>query len=326
MKIKNYWHTANTIVRENIIPIIAIFAIGFWLFGKPTDSPQPYLKMAQNDMAKSPTSNRMTAKMTLAGQGGGGQMMAEQMMIPGGFGGGKFPPYPQFENFDPNNPNRKIIKNANLAIEVNNTETAKKQAEEKIISLKGTITHLNSWEARPGTLNYNFTVRIPSENLESAVKTLATIGLKKSEGFSTQDITGSYTDTENQLENLRTRRERLRELMKTETKELKDILEVDRELSQVQGRIENLERIQKGRNIDTAYSTLNLMIQAEPEIGDFVNPQWSPEKSWKNAVNKLIQTSQNIFDKTVEILTFIPIWLPILILALWIKHKFFKKK
>ena len=310
MKIKNLYNSANHIIHENIIPIIAVLAIGFWFFGE--DTPQPYheMEMSSSDMAMEhmPRQNRAIKMASFAGRGGG-----------------TFPPTP-FSNFDPTNPNRKIIKNGNLTIEVQDTEEAKTKAEQKITELEGVITNLNSWEVRPGTLNYNLTIRIPSDKLDLATEELTKLGIKKSENFNTQDITGAYADTENQLKNLKVRRDRLRELMQTETKALKDVLEVDRELSQVQGRIENLERMQKSRDVNVAYSTLNLTLQAETKYGDVLNPQWTVENSWKNAVNKLIQASQDIFDKALELITFTPIWLPILILIFWTYRRFIRKK
>lgn len=244
-------------------------------------------------------------------------------MMKSSFGrGGDIVPPVFAEGFDPEQDEKKIVKNGNLTIEVSYPEDAKKQAEVKIGALEGSITNLNSWENRPGVLTYNMTIRIPSESLDKAIEVLSGLGIKKSENFSVQDITSQYNDTENQIKNLTVRRDRLRELMEKDTNELKDILEVDRELSNVQLQIENLERTQKRRDVDVAYSTLRLTIQPEPEIGDVNNPHWSADRSWKQSVNDLINTSQGIFDKAIKLVVFAPIWIPMLLVLVFVRKKF----
>ncbi len=240
---------------------------------------------------------------------------------------------PVDNGYIPNAEDRKIIKNGSLSVEVADTEKARNEAEMQIESLGGEVTNMNSWEVRPGVLSYNFTVRIPSHKLEEAMEKLAFLGVKKSESIYTNDITASYQDTENQLENLRARRDRLRELMERETDNLGDVLNVDRELSNVQLQIENLERTQARRDTDVSHSTLNLSIMPETQIGDVSDPHWTVTKSWRMAINDLIQSAQSIADKFIIIIAYIPIWVPLLII-LWIlkvkvldrKNKTTKKK
>lgn len=247
----------------------------------------------------------------------------EPWMMKSSFGRGGLMPPVHAEGFDPDQAEKKMVKNGSLTIEVEDPEKSKKEVEIEIEKLEGSITNLNSWENRPGVLSYNMTIRVPAEGLAKAVEVISFLGTKKSENFSVQDITASYSDTANQITNLEVRRDRLRILMKTETEVLKDILEVDRELSNVQRQIENLERTQKRRDVNVAYSTLRVTIQPEPEIGDVNNPHWSVDRSWKQSVNDLINASQGIFDKAIKLLIFAPIWLPILLVLIFIRRRFF---
>ncbi len=312
MKIKNLWHSANALFRENLLLIIIVLGAGWWIFfcddGPVIMESKNYARMEMEESAMDFARAPMMAKNTSFGRGGGG-------IMPPVFDGG----------FDPDQTDKKVIKNGNLTVEVEDTEVARESAEMIAKDLEGAVTNLNSWEVRPGILSYNMTLRIPAEMLEEAVKMLAALGVKKSEGFSVRDITAAYYDTEAQLENLEARRDRLRELMERKTENLGDVLQIDRELSSVQHQIENLERRQKGRDIDVGYSTLHLNLQPEPEIGDFTTPNWTPERSWKQAVNDLIGSLQGIFDKAISILVFAPIWVPILLLGWWINRRFFKK-
>ncbi len=221
---------------------------------------------------------------------------------------------------------RKVIKNASLNIEVDDTEIAKALVEGKIKELGGLITHMNSHAVRSGILAYNMTLRVPSDKLDVAMESLSSFGVKKSENFSSNDITAQYMDTKNQIKNLETRRDRLRELMKFKTDNLSDVLQIDRELSSVQNQIENFQRTQNRRDGDVAFSSIRLNIQPKPIIGDFSSPaEWNIEKTWKSSVNDLIHSLQNIAEKAIRIFVYTPIWLPILVI-LWFIQRAIRRK
>lgn len=312
MNLKNPFASGLNFIKKNLILVTVILGLSYWFF---PDIDHPIVLESRNSIKGYVTGMDM-AMMDVE------ESYAPQMEKASfGRGGGSIMPPVYADDFDPDQ-EKKVIKNGSLTIEVVDPEEAKNEAEVKIGGLEGQITNLNSWETRPGVLSYNMTVRVPSESLDKAIEVLSGLGTKKSENFSVQDITASYFDTENQIKNLEARRDRLRTLMEKETESLKDILEVDRELSNVQRQIENLERTQKRRDVDVAYSTLHLTIQPEPEIGDVNNPHWSVDRSWKQSVNDLINASQGIFDKAIKLLVFAPIWLPILLVLVWVRRRF----
>jgi len=309
---KHHWYKdANDFVRTHLLLILIILAGVYWIGGDDVPVLRQLKQSVRNTMAYDVMEEASMdgayapsmAKSFVAGRGGGSIMV---------------------DNFDPTVEDRKITKNGNLTIEVINTETSREQAETLIKDMGGYVTNLNSWEVRPRILAYNMTVRIPVEKLEESIEKLVALGVKKSESFSVNDITAQYVDNEARLKNLRARRERLLELMERESKRLEDVLEIDRELNNVQVQIEQLERQQKRNDADVAYSTLILSIQPEPEIGDISNPEWNPGRSWTLSVNKLIRSFQGVVDKLIAIVVYIPLWLPI-VLILWALHRWLKR-
>jgi len=295
--------------KENFWRILIILVFGAWFF----DSQGPVIYNGNIDgirMQKSMDYNAVSMDMAESAS----SFEREGIVLP------------VFANdFDPDVTDRKIVKNASLIIEVDKTEESKDLAEAAIGKLGGAVTNLSSWEARPGILAYSLTLRIPSNKFEIAIVNLAKLGIKKEESFSTQDITAQYADTENRLRNLVIRRDRVRELMDRKTDNLQDILEIDRELANIQNEIENLERTQKRRDVDVSFSTLRLTINPEPQIGDFQNPQWSVGKSWKTAVNNFLSTGRDLVDKVIIIFVYSPIWIPILLIFFFTRRRFCKK-
>jgi DNA-binding transcriptional regulator GbsR (MarR family) len=234
------------------------------------------------------------------------------------------PPVVRAQGFDPEAlSDRKIIKNGSLQLEVADTEESLAIVEAEILNQDAYVTHQDSWEVRRGTLAYNLTIRVPAENLEILSENLEKIGLKKSENFSTADITAQYRDTANRIQNLESRRDRLRELMERETETITDVLEIDRELANVQDELDQLNTTQKNRDTDVAYSTLQLTLNPQPEIGDFSSPDWNLQASWKTAVNDFIFDARDVVDKLIRAFVYTPIWLPLLLILWGVKRLIF---
>ncbi len=312
--IKTAIKSTNTFIKEYILLVGIVIFLGYWAIVS-IDRPIHYSQnMDYGGYAEESMEMAIMADT------------APQARMMKSMGSAIRPPIAEADDgFDPETTERKIIKNGNLSLEVENTEESRTLAEKEIENLKGSVTNMNSWQVRPGVLGYNLTVRVPSENLEKLITNLAKIGTKTGEGINTSDITASYQDTENRIDNLEARRDRLKQLLEFETESLSDVLQVDRELSNVQLQIENLEKTQQRRDIDVSYSTLQLNLQPTTQIGDINNPNWSPKKSWKNAVNKLIQSAQGIFDKGLTLIVFGVIWIPILIIGWLLFRRFFRK-
>lgn len=219
---------------------------------------------------------------------------------------------------------QKLVKNASLTIEVPDTKTARERVESTLKEIGGIVFNSNSWEVRPGVLQENLTLRIPAEKLDATMNQFSELGIKKSESMNVSDITAQYRDNVARIENLEARRERLRTMMDRDTENLSDVLQIDQELANVQNELDQLERTQKRNDNDVLYSTLNLTIQPEPQIGDLYDPTWSPKKTWRQSVNELLESLQDLADKAIKLVVFAPIWIPALLILWAIKRRFFK--
>jgi len=305
-------NTARFVVR-NLILMVGLVLLGVWAFPQ-NFNPQPYFDTSHNNSPEIEMDYMMEeAPMEFMAKSSVQRNSRISM--------------PNNQAFaDVADEQRKVIKNASLNIEANDTDIAKDLVEEKVAELNGVVTNMNSYEVRSGVLAYNMTLRIPSGELDNALENIASLGIKKSENLSSNDITAQYQDTANQIANLEIRRERLRELMKFETDNLADVLQIDRELSNVQNQIENLERSQQRRDTDVDFSTVQLNIQPKTQIGDFSTPaEWNVEKTWKDSVNDLIGSLQKITAQAIRIAVYAPIWIPALII-LWMIQRSIRRR
>ncbi|MDR1499105.1 MAG: DUF4349 domain-containing protein [Rickettsiales bacterium] len=219
---------------------------------------------------------------------------------------------------------QKIVKKFGITIVVKNVEATKNDIETELQKFDGYISNFYSYEYS----NYkalSVEIKISNKNVDEYVKFLKNNGYTKSENFSTMDYTKQYNDNENKLQNLRLRRDRLRNMMSSNTSRLADILAVERELNNVQMEIETLEKKNIKIQEDVDYSSVNLTI--EPEITENRElKQWSFRKVTVNAVNALIAFYHNVIQYFVIFIVFIPVFLLFFVLYIILNKFYFYAK
>lgn len=115
-----------------------------------------------------------------------------------------------------------------------------------------------------GDESVHLSARVPTEHLEPFLDEAAALGEEKDRSISGADVTEQYADVEAELQNLLSLRDRLRSLL-DKAEKVKEVLEVERELTRVQTRIDVLtgrkERIEK----DVALSPVSVTLAKAPK-------------------------------------------------------------
>ncbi|MGD8807771.1 MAG: DUF4349 domain-containing protein, partial [Chloroflexota bacterium] len=143
------------------------------------------------------------------------------------------------------------------------------------------------------------TIRIPAERFDDAVAEIKAMALEvRSESTSSQDVTEEYVDLESRLANLEATADRVRGFL-DEARNVEDALDVNRELSSLEGDIEVIKGRMQYLSQSAAYSTLtvNLIpdeISQPVEIGG-----WRPEGVAKDAIETLVSTLQTLADAAI---------------------------
>lgn len=157
---------------------------------------------------------------------------------------------------------RKIIKRASQEIAVDNL---KKSAGEAALIAKeagGFVQNENSYNNE----NYYVTLKVPSDKLEDTLDKLKTLGDETNRSISKEDVTADVLDTEAVLKNKKALRDRLRQLA-GQSKDVKDIVAVESELSKVQGEIDSMEARLKSINGQVEMSEINLNLTKKIVLG-----------------------------------------------------------
>ena len=133
--------------------------------------------------------------------------------------------------------NRLIVRIVDMTIEVDDVPG-------HMDAVAGIAVQRGGWvvsESRSSLHVGSISVRVPSAQLDAAVRAISALGLEVLAISSiSQDVTEEYFDVQARIDNLNVTRGSLRELLSREG-ELEDILEVQREITRVSEEIEVLE-------------------------------------------------------------------------------------
>ncbi len=157
------------------------------------------------------------------------------------------------------NPNKKIIKNANLDIEAKNvTEAYHKLLE--YITAQGGYEFSQNLSNNSDYATINAVVKIPPDKLDGALKYAEECGKVINVSTYTNDITSEYTDTELRLENKRKALEKYYDFYSKATT-MEELVAIQAQIDQITADIESYEGLLKMWNSQIDESTLTILIK-----------------------------------------------------------------
>jgi hypothetical protein len=161
---------------------------------------------------------------------------------------------------------KKVIKNAYIEIEIEKGKFQATMFELTNLAEKngGFVESSESYSDSEGNLTSGrITIRVPSKSFSPALNRIKEMGTVKNISSFGQDVTQEYIDLESRLRNYEAQEKILLELMK-QSKKVSDSIEVQRELSNVQGEIEVIKGRMRYLDDMVSFSTINVYFH-EPE-------------------------------------------------------------
>jgi len=217
--------------------------------------------------------------------------------------------------------NRLVITNSYLSLQVSKVAVVQKQVIKKAEELGGYMVN-SSIENPSDVASATVTVRIPSKQLENALQYYRSLSIKViSENLQGDDVTDQYVDFAAQLKTYE-KTKAIFEQMLDKATNIQDILEVQREIINVQSSIDSI----KGqmdylkKNAEMAKITLYLSTD-ELALPYAPTDTWRPSVIFKQAVRSLVGTVRRIGSLAIWIGVYAIIWVPILLIVLYIRRK-----
>lgn len=104
------------------------------------------------------------------------------------------------------------------------------------------------------------TIRIPHEHYNKALQTIGDLGAVINKTSSVEDVTLQYSDIESTLKMYKVEQDRLLEMLENETTDVKDMIEIEKRLSEVRVELEKQESARRALESQISYDTIELQM------------------------------------------------------------------
>ncbi|HEX7586225.1 MAG TPA: DUF4349 domain-containing protein [Patescibacteria group bacterium] len=191
-------------------------------------------------------------------------------------------------------PDKKVIKNGNLTLKVDNADRSAEKISQIAKDNDGEIFSSNFYENAKNIKSGSITVKVPVANFEktfSELKKVATLVVQES--TSGQDVTEEYADLQSQLKNKQAEEQQFVQIL-GQAQKIQDILDVTQELSRVRGEVETLQGRIKFLNSQTDMASISISLTEDTNIT--LADSWRPWQVVKNSVNALVKKAQGFVD------------------------------
>ncbi len=199
---------------------------------------------------------------------------------------------------------RLIIRNADLAIVVDDTEQALDEIGKLVVAAGGWVVNSSVWEysdVKRGSV----TVRVPADELDLFLDEIHTLANEvRSESISGQDVTEEYVDLEAQLSNLEATADRVRGFL-DEARDVEDALEVNAELSRLEGEIERITGRMQYLERSARFSSVSIEITPDALAQPVTVGRWQPQGTALSAIQALLKALQWLVDALIVIVLFL---------------------
>jgi hypothetical protein len=208
-------------------------------------------------------------------------------------------------------PQRLIIKNADMAVTVSDTDRAVDGAVQVVVDYGGYIISQRVWDDANGYRYGTLLLAVRVDQFEVAMRALRTLGHVTNESASGQDVTDEYVDLNSRLGNLLATQDRLRTFLE-EARNINETLRVHEELILVEDEIGIIQGRMNYLQDRAAYSTIRINIEPfiptptpsltpsptptstpVPTPTPTVRPDWRPDETAKVALGQLQDSSQS---------------------------------
>ena len=242
---------------------------------------------------------------------------------PGGPGPAPAPAVPAFQAA-PTVP-RKIIYNADLAVTVEQFAVAERALGNLLKDYGGFIAQSDiAGSGRSG----RWTARVPAEQIDPFEQGVAALGEVQKRHRDSRDVTAEYFDIEARIKNKKVEESRLLKHLEDSTGNLREILEIEREVARVRGEVEQYQgQLQLLANLSSlATVTISLVERDRTPPPEPPRPPRPPEvptfaqrlgATYQGSVDRLLEFGEVIALAIVAAAPWIPV-VALAILVLWV--------
>jgi hypothetical protein len=211
---------------------------------------------------------------------------------------------------------RQLRHDVSLCLLAADTDRAAEQAQQRIKSLGGFVTHMGTRRV-DNVMHYDLVLRVPSARVDEAVAALRGVATRvESESRQVEDVTQTVVDIEARLRALRATEKELMSLLaesRARARKVDEIMSTYRELTGIRSQIESLEGLRRTLAHQVALATLRLSILPTPTSVPVTAAGWRPVEELRGAARVLVGLLQGLGTLAIYALV---VGVPVALLAL----------
>jgi hypothetical protein len=217
-----------------------------------------------------------------------------------------------------------IVKTGSMVLDVKDIDTALVRAQAAVAAVGGYVS--GSDRAGQGDQQVaSVTYRIPAAGWDRALDGVRAVGTRvEKEQTGAVEVTGQVMDLGARISNLNVTEAALQAIMAKATK-ISDVLDVQQQLTNVQGQIEQLTTQKQHLEQQAALSTLTVVFQVPVVAVTTATTGWNPGAQVDQATAQLIEMGQGIVSVVIWLgIVGVPALLTVLLVALpviWIARR-----
>ena len=232
---------------------------------------------------------------------------------------------------------RKIIKNAEVSVLVEDSDIAIDRLTQVVNDVGGYIVSSRIWyQPHLDGENYKYasiTLGIPVDQFEVTLRRVRGLAVRVlDENASGEDVTDQFVDLQSRLTNLEATQARIKGFLEDATT-VDEALRINQELAQIEAQIEEVKGRMNYLSDRSAFSTITVTIS--PELPEIVTPTptptptpkpWTPADTLDDATDTLVKSYQGIIEFAIWLFVAV---LPILTppaLVIWLIFKLVRRK
>lgn len=224
--------------------------------------------------------------------------------------------YPLKQEQQQLDPQRLVIKNANLSLTVEQVTQAEAAVRELTGRMGGYIVKVEN-NGTDADLRTHMTIRVPANRFDEALTGVQGLAKKvEQRTISGDDVTEEFVDLDSRLRNLEATRDRLLTFLDKATK-VEDALNVNQSLSDVQGQIEQIRGRMQYLKQSAALSTIDVFLNPVPVTPIVPEGTWQPMEVARGALQTLIVIGQGLVSVLIVLVVWTPLWLPFVLAVFW---------
>jgi Domain of unknown function (DUF4349)/Putative zinc-finger len=201
--------------------------------------------------------------------------------------------------------NRKLIRNANVEIEIADFDEAVQKITVFANEDHGYVATTSSKKQENGKLKGEVVVKVLPENLDRFLQKVRSLGELKNQTIGTEDVTKAYFDTDARLKNAHVMEQRLIDMLETKTGKVSDLLQVEKELGRVREEIEKMQGELKYWDSEVQFATVTISL-AEKDLEEpaaFLLKERTQVALYVNDVEKIYNDLKTLASPKVQITT-----------------------